>query len=81
MASTKRKRRPSDPKVPADIPRRILTKEEAALYLGVTENWIEKACQRHQIPYRKIGGHRRFFLDDLEKWQETVPKIPVREQR
>jgi excisionase family DNA binding protein len=78
---TKRKGSRYEPKVPAKFERRILTKAEAALYLGVSENWIEKACQRHQIPYRKVGGHRRFFLDDLEKWLETVPKIPVREQR
>jgi excisionase family DNA binding protein len=78
---TKRKQSRYDPKVPAKFERRILTKAEVALYLGVSENWIEKACQRHLIPYRKIGGQRRFFLDDLEKWLETVPQIPVREKR
>jgi excisionase family DNA binding protein len=78
---TKRKGSRYDPKVPAKFERRILTKPEAARYLGVTENWIEKACQRHQIPYRKIGGQRRFFIADLDKWLETVPKIQAREQR
>ncbi|MCC9311777.1 helix-turn-helix domain-containing protein [Kitasatospora sp. RB6PN24] len=43
---------------------------ELAAYLGVKAAWI---CNNHKavgLPARKIGGHLRFHLADVDRWIE-----------
>lgn len=50
----------------------ILTVEEVATYLKVTERSIYTLLSREEIPAFKVGGAWRFRRDEIEAW--TRPK-------
>lgn len=43
---------------------------ELAEYLGVTPAWVYNNHRPLNIPARKIGGHLRFRLADVDRWIE-----------
>lgn len=47
-----------------------LTVEEAAAYMGMSAEYIQKMCKKRAIPsYRSKTGHRIYFKKaDLDKW-------------
>lgn len=71
MSTTRKKKFTADPRQPAEVERRILTSQEAALYLGVTERWVRRAVAEKRIPYVKVGKLLRFHTDDLDGWVES----------
>jgi len=46
----------------------ILTVEEVATYLKVTERSIYSLLSRREIPAFKVGGTWRFRRDEIEAW-------------
>lgn len=46
----------------------VLTLEEAATYLKLPKNVLEKQLALGAIPGRNIGGHWRFFKPALNQW-------------
>ena len=51
----------------------ILTVEEVARYLKVTERHVYKLLSDRKIPAFKVGGDWRFKKEQLENWiQESV---------
>jgi excisionase family DNA binding protein len=76
----KRKRRSKwtgDPLRPAsERGETLLTKREAANYLGVRERWLNSAAARG-IPYTKIGGYVRFRKADLDAYIESQ-RVPAK---
>jgi excisionase family DNA binding protein len=49
----------------------LLTRAEAADYLGVTERQIWRLLNRRDIPKIKVGGLVRIHLADLEAYIES----------
>lgn len=47
---------------------------EAAKYLGMHPNTLRKLSDLGQIPCRRLGKHRLFLLDDLDRWLESWPQ-------
>lgn len=43
---------------------------DLAEYLGVTPAWVYNNHRTLNIPARKIGGHLRFRLADVDRWIE-----------
>lgn len=53
---------------PAAVHRPLLTSQQAAAYLNVTDRWIKRAAAERRIPYiRGIGHGRRFDPDVLDR--------------
>lgn len=51
----------------------ILTVEEVATYLKVTERSIYSLLARQEIPAFKVGGTWRFRVDEIEAWTRARP--------
>ncbi|MER7315721.1 helix-turn-helix domain-containing protein [Streptomyces halstedii] len=47
---------------------RLMSVAELAEYLGVTPAWVYNNHRPLNIPARKIGGHLRFRLADVDRW-------------
>jgi excisionase family DNA binding protein len=45
-----------------------LSVADLATYLGVKPQWIYNNHRSLGIPARKIGGHLRFRLTDVDRW-------------
>ena len=61
----------------------ILTVEEVASYLKVTERSIYSLLSRSEIPAFKVGGAWRFRRDEIEDWtraQHTKAKARKRKE-
>ena len=49
--------------------KRVLNTEEAAQFLGISEDRIRRMCAAGVIPYSKPSGKRLYFKrEDLEAW-------------
>ncbi len=46
----------------------LLTKRGVAVYLDVSERTVDRLVESRALPAFRIGGHRRFRLDDLERF-------------
>ena len=53
---------------PARTGRAMLTVEEAASYLSLSESAIYRLVQRGELPGHKVGRHWRFQRQTLENW-------------
>ena len=54
----------------------LLTREEVALYLNVTERTVLDWAQRAIIPAIKLSGSWRFRRQDIDLWLETRSSGP-----
>ena len=39
---------------------------EAAAYLGTTKRHIDRLVHEHRLAFLKVGGKRRFLVEDLD---------------
>lgn len=55
-----------------------LTRKEAAAYLGVTHDWLQRRAAELYIPAYKFGGHVRYKRSTLDAWaaQQTITPQP-----
>ena len=69
--------------------KRYLSLQEAAKYLGVSENYLYKATRRKEIPFIRLGRRLKFDVKRLDKlmaenttepkdWSEFVHKLHER---
>ena len=55
-----------------DIPAGLkLTPDEAADYLAVSRTFVLKLMESGQLPFERIGGHRRIRLCDLRDYEKS----------
>jgi len=59
----------------------ILTVEEVARYLKVTERHVYKLLSDRKIPAFKVGGAWRFKREQLEQWIEEGVNEQSKEKR
>ena len=48
----------------------VLTTQEAALYIKVTEKTVRELAREGKIPAQKVGREWRFLKSALDKWLE-----------
>jgi len=48
--------------------RPMLTRDSAAAYLAVSKRTLDRLVQAGELPAYRIGGHRRFRLDDIDSF-------------
>jgi excisionase family DNA binding protein len=48
-----------------------LSVEQLAQRFGVKRSWVYSNYKKEGIPSRKIGGHLRFSVVEVEKWEST----------
>ena len=51
----------------------VLTIEQAAQYLQISQSTLYKEAQKGKIPCQKIGRRWRFSRLAIEKWLEKLP--------
>jgi len=59
----------------------ILTVEEVANYLKVTERSIYSLLARQEIPAFKVGGSWRFRIDEIEDWTRRPRPSKAKERK
>lgn len=47
---------------------------EAARYLGMHPQTLRKLSDLGEVPCRRVGKHRLFLLEDLNRWLESQPQ-------
>ena len=69
--------RPHTSNTPQGWESALLTKAQAAAYLGTTERHVQRMWVERRIPAVKVGRKVRFRIRDLEAWIEahTVPEV------
>lgn len=57
--------------------KKLMTRKEAALYLGVKEQTLAlwAHANRYDLPYYKIGRHAKYKLEDLDGFIERNQQI------
>ncbi|MCC6775985.1 MAG: helix-turn-helix domain-containing protein [Hyphomicrobiales bacterium] len=64
------------------VARPFLTTKEAAAWLGLTRNTLEKwRVQGGGPPYRKHGRYVRYHLEDLVAWSEASKRRSTSDER
>ncbi|MET0636900.1 MAG: helix-turn-helix domain-containing protein [Chitinophagaceae bacterium] len=51
-----------------------LSTEDAAIILNVSRPFVVKLLEKNEIPYSKIGTHRRMLRSDIEAYQRKMKK-------
>ena len=51
---------------------RLLTADEVAECLGVTEDWVCAQARAGRIPHVRLGRYLRFREEALERWLEEL---------
>lgn len=46
----------------------MLTRDGAATYLAVSKRTLDRLVQAGDLPTYRIGGHRRFRLEDIDSF-------------
>jgi excisionase family DNA binding protein len=65
-ANATREERSSD-QVDSDS-RPMLTRDSAAAYLAVSKRTLDRLVQAGELPAYRIGGHRRFRIEDIDSF-------------
>jgi excisionase family DNA binding protein len=52
---------------------RAFPTNDAARYLGMHPQTLRKLTDLGDIPCRRVGKHRVFLLEDLDRWLEAQP--------
>ncbi len=47
---------------------RMRTRDETAAYLAVSKRTLDRLIQAGAIPAYRIGGHRRFRIEDIDSF-------------
>jgi excisionase family DNA binding protein len=71
MPTKRKKKYTANARQPANVDRKLLNIDEAALYLGVTERWMKDAIAQRRFPIIKVGKLLRFHTDDLDAYIES----------
>lgn len=58
-------------KRPRRVPKKLITKEQAAELLGRTPTAIYRLTQKRQIPFYKLAGVIQFDPEELLEWAAT----------
>lgn len=56
---------------PTELPKQLLDRARAAIYLGVTERMIERLWTERKLPAVKVGRFVRFRVADLDSFIEA----------
>jgi excisionase family DNA binding protein len=48
--------------------RPMLTRDDPAAYLAVSKRTLDRLVQAGEIPTYRISGHRRFRIEDIERF-------------
>jgi excisionase family DNA binding protein len=56
------------PRRPVEASTPMLTKDSVAAYLSISLRTLDRLLQAGAIPSYRIGGHRRFRLEDVEQY-------------
>jgi excisionase family DNA binding protein len=48
--------------------RALLTRDDTAAYLAVSKRTLDRLIQAGEIPAYRIGGHRRFRIEDIDSF-------------
>lgn len=48
--------------------RPMLTRDDTAAYLAVSKRTLDRLVQAGEIPAYRIGGHRRFRIEDIDSF-------------
>ena len=56
---------------------KLLTQAEVSKIIRKSESWLERSRWSGEggPPFKKIGRHVRYSLDDLMQWIESKPKL------
>jgi hypothetical protein len=60
----------------AEVPRLLLTREEAAWSLGMSLSHFQRHVQPH-LPTVRSGQLRQFRPQDLQRWSEECLNVPM----
>ena len=52
----------------SQLPQRVLTMPEAAVYLRVSERKLWSMVKAREVPFFRVGKQYRFSLPQLERW-------------
>jgi excisionase family DNA binding protein len=52
----------------ATVARPMLTRDATAAYLAVSKRTLDRLVQAGEIPTYRISGHRRFRIEDIERF-------------
>ena len=52
----------------ATLARPMLTRDATAAYLAVSKRTLDRLVQAGEIPTYRISGHRRFRIEDIERF-------------
>jgi excisionase family DNA binding protein len=54
------------------VSRSLVTAQEVAELLGVTASWVYEQSRRGRIPTVTLGRYRRYRVEAIERWVETL---------
>lgn len=49
---------------------------EVAAFLGKSKSWVYAACERGELPCKKIGRDLRFERGELQRWLDSKTQKP-----
>lgn len=56
----------------------LLTAEEVAKRLGMTENWVWAQARKGSIPHVQLGRYRRFREEAIDEWLRELERDKIK---